>query len=171
MRWKSKIWQRERMVGMILCFSVVARMKIACGGGSSSVFRNALKADVDNMWTSSMMYTLCVPNCGAMRTWSISPRISSTELFEAASSSYTLSEAPELKETQLSHWSQASTCSVRLTQLIVFARILAVVVFPTPRDPQNRKACARWWFLMALFSVVVMDFCPTTVSNVCGLYF
>jgi len=29
---------------MILCFSVVARMKMACAGGSSSVLRKALKA-------------------------------------------------------------------------------------------------------------------------------
>ena len=45
------------MVGMILCFSVVARMKIACAGGSSSVFRKALKAAAESMWTSSMMNT------------------------------------------------------------------------------------------------------------------
>lgn len=44
MRLKSYIWQRDRIVGMILCFSVVARMKIACCGGSSSVFRKALNA-------------------------------------------------------------------------------------------------------------------------------
>jgi hypothetical protein len=31
-RLKSKIWQRERIVGMILCFSVVARMKMAYDG-------------------------------------------------------------------------------------------------------------------------------------------
>ena len=37
------------MVGKILCFSVVARMKITCAGGSSKVLRNALKAAVDNM--------------------------------------------------------------------------------------------------------------------------
>ena len=28
MRLKSKVWHRERMVGRILCFSVVARMKM-----------------------------------------------------------------------------------------------------------------------------------------------
>ena len=38
-----------------VCFSVVARMKMACRGGSSSVFRKALKAEADSMCTSSMM--------------------------------------------------------------------------------------------------------------------
>ena len=35
--------------------SVVAKMNLACGGGSSSVFRSALNAAVDSMCTSSMM--------------------------------------------------------------------------------------------------------------------
>ena len=38
--------------------SVVARMKMTCAGGSSSVFSSALKAAVDSMCTSSMIYTL-----------------------------------------------------------------------------------------------------------------
>src|SRR5437868_981306 len=58
MRLKSNIWQRDKMVGRILCFSVVAKMKIAWGGGSSSVFRKALKAEELSMCTSSMIYTL-----------------------------------------------------------------------------------------------------------------
>ena len=33
------------MVGIILCFSVVANIKMACAGGSSKVFKKALKAD------------------------------------------------------------------------------------------------------------------------------
>ena len=55
MRLKSYVWQRDRIVGRILCFSVVARMKMACAGGSSSVLRKALKADGDSIWTSSMI--------------------------------------------------------------------------------------------------------------------
>lgn len=43
-RRKSKRWQRERIVAGILCRSVVARMKTACEGGSSSVFSSAWKA-------------------------------------------------------------------------------------------------------------------------------
>ena len=46
------------MVGRILCFSVVARMKITCDGGSSSVLRKASKAAALSMCTSSMMNTI-----------------------------------------------------------------------------------------------------------------
>ena len=46
---KSYLWQRERMVGRILCGSVVAKINITCSGGSSNVFNKALKAPVDNM--------------------------------------------------------------------------------------------------------------------------
>src|SRR5678809_283990 len=45
------------MVTGTLCGSVVARTKVTCGGGSSSVFRRALNASVVSMWTSSMTYT------------------------------------------------------------------------------------------------------------------
>ena len=55
MRLKSNVWQRDRIVGSILCFSVVARMKMAWAGGSSRVFRKALNAAEESMWTSSMM--------------------------------------------------------------------------------------------------------------------
>jgi hypothetical protein len=55
--------------------------------------------------------------------------------------------------------------------LIVFASIRAQVVLPTPLGPQNKKACASWLWRMAFFKVVVICACPTTVSNVCGLYF
>ena len=86
-RLKSKIWQRLNMVGRILCFSVVAKIKMAYGGGSSRVFKNALKAEELSMCTSSIIYTLYLPACGANRTWSTSVLISSTELLLAASSS------------------------------------------------------------------------------------
>ena len=44
MRWRSKRWQRLRIVGKTFCGSVVAKMNFTCGGGSSSVFRSALNA-------------------------------------------------------------------------------------------------------------------------------
>jgi hypothetical protein len=44
---------------------------------------------------------------------------------------------------QDSHTSQASMVGVGLKQLIVLAKILAQVVFPTPLGPQNKNACAR----------------------------
>ena len=52
---KSKRWQRERIVAGILWRSVVARMKTACPGGSSRVFRRAWNAAEEIAWTSSMM--------------------------------------------------------------------------------------------------------------------
>lgn len=56
-------------------------------------------------------------------------------------------------------------------QLMVFAKILAHVVLPTPRGPVKRKAWASWLVRMAFFSVEVMEDCPTTVLKVEGLYF
>ena len=44
MRRRSKRWQRDRMVTGTLRISVVAKMNLTCGGGSSSVFSRALKA-------------------------------------------------------------------------------------------------------------------------------
>jgi len=82
-----------------------------------------------------------------------------------------LKDAFSSNETQELHLLHASIFDVRCSQLIVFARIRAQVVLPTPRGPQNRKACATWLFLIAFFRVLVIDFCPTTVSKVCGLYF
>src|SRR5436190_8517925 len=138
MRLKLKTWQRERIVGMILCFSVVAKINLACFGGSSRVFRKALKAALLSMCTSSITYTLYSPSWGAKRTWSTRLRMSSTELLLAASSSYTFNEAPELNDLQDSHWSHASPSGLMLVQLMVFAKILAHVVLPTPRGPQNK---------------------------------
>ena len=54
-RRRSNLWQRERMVTGTLRISVVAKMNLAWGGGSSRVFRSALKAPVESMCTSSMM--------------------------------------------------------------------------------------------------------------------
>jgi hypothetical protein len=54
---------------------------------------------------------------------------------------------------------------------MVLAKIRAVVVLPTPREPQNKNAWAKWLFLIAFLSVPVMESCPTTVSKVCGRYF
>ena len=57
MRLKENRWHRERMVAGTLCSSVVARMNIRCSGGSSRIFKRALKAGVESMCTSSMIYT------------------------------------------------------------------------------------------------------------------
>ena len=52
---KSKRWQRSTTVGSTLLASVVASTKIVCGGGSSSVLRNAFHAAVESMCASSRM--------------------------------------------------------------------------------------------------------------------
>ena len=52
---KSKRWQRDRMVIGIFWTSVVAKMNLTCGGGSSRVFSRALKDSRVSMWTSSTM--------------------------------------------------------------------------------------------------------------------
>jgi hypothetical protein len=54
---------------------------------------------------------------------------------------------------------------------MVLAMIRAQVVLPTPRGPQNKKACAKVLLRMAFFNVLVIELCPTTVSKVMGLYF
>lgn len=72
-----------------------------------------------------------------MRTCSMSERMSSTELFDAASSSWMLSERPSLKLRHDSHVLQASAPS-GCRQLIALAKMRAQVVLPTPRGPQKR---------------------------------
>ena len=64
--------------------------------------------------------------------------MSSTELLEAASSSWMLSERPSLK---LRHDSQALQASAPsgLRQLIALAKMRAQVVLPTPRGPQKDR--------------------------------
>ena len=54
-RRKSKRWQREWIVSGTLCGCVVHSTNTVLGGGSSSVLRSALNAEVESMWTSSMM--------------------------------------------------------------------------------------------------------------------
>jgi hypothetical protein len=49
-------------------------------------------------------------------------------------------ELPLSKETQELQTLQASPSEVLFSQLIVFAKILAHVVLPTPRGPQKRNA-------------------------------
>ncbi|CKX70250.1 Uncharacterised protein [Mycobacterium tuberculosis] len=54
-RLRSKRWQRDSTVTGTLRISVVANTNLACSGGSSRVFRKALNAFSESMWTSSMM--------------------------------------------------------------------------------------------------------------------
>lgn len=64
--------------------------------------------------------------------------MSSTLLFDAASSSTMLSELPALKARHESHSLHGSPSGVRFSQLMVLAKMRAHDVLPTPREPQNR---------------------------------
>ena len=100
--------------------SVVAKIKTICCGGSSSVFKKALEAALDNMCTSSKIKTLFLPGLLAIKLIdSFNSLISSTLLFEAASISV-------ISKTG----SQPSSTAI----------ILANEVLPTPRGPENRYA-------------------------------
>ena len=57
------------------------------------------------------------------------------------------------------------------SQFSARARMRAVVVLPTPRAPAKTNACARRPLPMALRSVCVTPFCPTTSSNRWGRHF
>ena len=74
MRLKEKRWHRERMVAGTLCSSVVARMNIRCSGGSSRIFSSALKAGVESICTSSMIYTRFFSTAGVYTASSRSAR-------------------------------------------------------------------------------------------------
>ena len=125
-RLKSKRCTLDNIVGRTLCGSVVANMKIACSGGSSSVFKRALKAAFESMWTSSTINILYRPFCGGILTLSRRWCTSSTLLFEAASISMIFNV-----------WFRASPSTRSSIPLITRARTLAMVVLPTPRGPQN----------------------------------
>src|SRR5262245_62497054 len=92
---KMNCWHLERIVAGTLCRSVVAMMNMTCGGGSSRIFSNALKADVDSMCTSSMMKILYRLRAAAYFALSRSSRMLSTPVFEAASISKTSIDLPK----------------------------------------------------------------------------
>ena len=126
------------MVGMILCFSVVARMKITYDGGSSKVLRKALKAAVESMCTSSMINTRYLPKVGGTITCSIRDLMSSIPLCDAASNSMIFIELPSLNARHEAHSLHASPSLPGFRQLMLLANMRAHEVLPTPREPQKR---------------------------------
>ena len=56
-------------------------------------------------------------------------------------------------------------------QLIDFASILAVVVFPVPRGPVKRYACPILFWIIACFRVLMRVSCPITSLKNCGRHF
>jgi len=129
------------MVGGNASGAVVARIKTACAGGSSRVLRNAFAPSRVNMCASSMMKTFIRIDDGANFTDSRSARISSIPRFDAASTSMTSSAVPASIARQFSHVLSGSGVGP-CTQSIHRAKILAADVFPLPRGPENRYACA-----------------------------
>src|SRR5438270_1237759 len=168
-RRKSNRWQRDATVNGILCGSVVASTNTTCAGGSSSVFSKALKASVVSMCASSMMYTLTLSEAGRYFTRSRRSRISSIPRLEAASISIRSTAAPVPTSTQAAHTPHGSAPDL-FRQLMAFARILAVDVFPVPRTPENRYAWATRPCSTAFFNVLAIGSCPTRSANVCDRY-
>lgn len=97
--------------------------------------------------------------------------MSLTLLREAASSSRMFSERFSLNCRQEWHSLQGSPSEVGCSQLMLFANMRAVEVLPTPREPQNRYACASLLVATALRRVEQSAFCPTTDEKVVGRYF
>src|SRR5258707_1078511 len=125
---------------------VVAITKITRSGGSSSVFSRAFDASPVSMCASSRITTLLREAAGAYRTISRSSRIWSMPRFDAASISITSKEVPAAISLQESHSPQGVAVGP-FTQFSAFARILAAVVFPTPRAPEKMYPCATRSFL------------------------
>ena len=110
-----------------------------CAGGSSSVFRSALKAAILSMCTSSIMYILYGLWDGMYLTLSRSSLTWSTLLLEAPSISKTSAEWPAVISLQDRHWLHGTgvgPCS----QFMALANTRATVVLPVPRGPENKIA-------------------------------
>ena len=127
------------MVGSTRWGSVVASTNTTRGGGSSRVLSRALKAAVESMWHSSITYTFQRACTGAKRERSISSRMLSTPVLEAASISITSRALPAAMEVQSSQTPQGSGVGPSAPmQLSERARMRALEVLPVPRGPLNR---------------------------------
>src|SRR4051795_9087242 len=99
-------------------------------------------------------------------------RTLSTPVLLAASISITSISSPRAMPLHDSHSSHG--CVVGLSdfsQLRHLARMRAVEVFPVPRVPQNRNACAIRPDSIAFFNVCAMCACPTSSSKLLDRYF
>ena len=101
----------------------------------------------------------------AMATRSFSSRMLSTPLLLAASSSKRSNEVPPSTARHDPHSPHGSPSSPRCSQFRAFARIRAVDVFPVPRGPLSRYACATRSPVTAPFSAATRWAWPTTASN------
>ena len=165
---KSNLWHLDKIVAGSFWGSVVAKMNFTCFGGSSNVFNKALNAPGDNIWTSSIIYTLYFATVGKKLTSSLIALISSTPLFEAASISTISVREPSNAALQISHSLQGSP-SFGCKQLTALARTFADEVFPQPLHPVNKYACPTLFAITWFFNVLVICSWPTIPSNVNGL--
>ena len=117
--------------------SVVAKMNLTCAGGSSNVFSMALKALLDSICTSSMIYTLKRPTVGAYCALSSKSRMASTCVLLAASTSSISTKRPRSISVQALHTPQG-VAVMPVSQLSDLAKMRAIVVLPTPRVPVNK---------------------------------
>ena len=138
---KSNLWHLDKIVAGSFWGSVVANINLTCAGGSSNVFNKALNAPVDNMWTSSIIYTLYFARVGKKLTSSLISLISSTLLFDAASISTISVKAPESAALHISHSLHGSP-SFGFKQFTALANILAAEVFPVPLHPLKNQLIA-----------------------------
>jgi len=88
-------------------------------------------------------------------------------LFDAASISSTSIEFSALSATQVGHTPHGSPCD-GFSQLIARASTFAAVVFPVPRVPENRYACATRPVSTCRRSVFTTASWPTISENVLG---
>ena len=135
---KSYLWHLEITVSGIFSISVVASINNICCGGSSNIFKSALKASLVNICTSSIMYIFFLHLTGRYPVLSLRSLISSIPRLEAASISIISIELPFTISLQLSHSSQGIELGPLFKQFIPFAISLAIVVLPTPRGPLKR---------------------------------
>ena len=99
-----KLWHLEIMVGKTLVCSVVAIIKMTCSGGSSMVFRRALKEALLSICTSSKIYILYLSREGVISTLStIVSLICSTFVWLAASISSTSRDLLSVISLQEAH--------------------------------------------------------------------
>jgi hypothetical protein len=104
------------MVAGIRSGFVVHKINIVVFGGSSNSFNIAFQAPFDNIWHSSKIYILYLLSNGLNLASSIITLICSTPLLLAASTSI----------------------GFPCPSFILFANILADVVFPHPAGPVNK---------------------------------
>jgi len=89
--------------------------------------------------------------------------------FDAASISITSSAFPLRMLVHTAH-SSHGVAVMPVSQFSALASTRAVLVFPVPRGPANRYACATRPDSTAFISVWLTCGCPTICSKRCGRY-